>query len=86
MALRLWYVYILYSPSTGRLYTGVAIDPGKRLGQHNDGKGAKNTKYGRPWQIVWTRKCDGQSEALKLEYRIKQLKRKEKLLLTGLSA
>jgi putative endonuclease len=81
-----WHVYVLYSPSTGRLYTGISPDPHKRLVKHNAGKGAKYTRAGRPWQIVWTRLCDSKSEALKLEYLIKKMKRQEKLLFTGLAA
>ena len=81
-----WHCYVLYSVSTGRLYTGISNDPHKRLAKHNAGKGAKFTRYGRPWRIVWSKVCEGKGEALKLEYRIKQLRREAKLVMVGLSA
>lgn len=81
-----WFVYVLYSVTTGRLYTGIAIDPRKRLEKHNDGKGAKNTRHGKPWLLVYVEPKPGKSEALKREAAIKKLKRKEKLLLVGLAA
>lgn len=81
-----WFVYILYSISSGKLYTGISPYPHKRLAKHNAGKGAKATRPGRPWTIVWLRKCDRKGDALRLEASIKKLKRQEKLLLTGLAA
>jgi putative endonuclease len=80
-----WFVYVLYSVSTGRLYTGVSNDPIKRLEAHNAGKGAKYTRVGRPWMIVFTKSCQSKSEALKIEIAVKKLRRHEKLLITGLS-
>ncbi len=81
-----WYVYVLYSVSTGRLYTGVAVDPHERLRKHNMGKGAKNTRYGRPWSIVRIEKKRTKSEALKREAELKKMKRGDKLVLVGLAA
>lgn len=81
-----WFVYVLYSATTGRLYTGVSTDPRKRLGKHNEGKGAKNTRYGKPWLLVYVEPKRNKSEALKREAEIKKLKRKDKLILVGLAA
>ncbi len=81
-----WYVYVLYSVSTGRLYTGISTSPARRLGKHNAGTGAKATRRGRPWKIVHVETKDSKSEALKREYAIKQLKRAQKLVLVGLAA
>jgi putative endonuclease len=81
-----WYVYVLYSVSTGRLYTGVSTDPHARVKKHNEGKGAKNTRYGKPWLLVRIEKVRGRSEALKREYVIKQLSHQAKLVLAGLAA
>lgn len=81
-----WFVYVLYSATTGRLYTGVSTDPRKRLGKHNDGTGAKNTRYGKPWLLVFIEGKKDKSEALKREIEIKKLKRKDKLILVGLAA
>lgn len=81
-----WFVYVLYSVTTGRLYTGVAVDPYRRLKKHNNGTGAKNTRYGKPWLLVYREKVRTKGEALKREAAIKKLKRKDKLLLVGLAA
>jgi putative endonuclease len=81
-----WFVYVLYSVANGRLYTGIALDPRARLEKHNAGKGAKNTRYGRPWLLVYVEKKDSKGEALKREYAIKQMGRKAKLVLVGLAA
>ncbi len=81
-----WFVYVLYSVSTGRLYTGIAVDPHKRLEKHNNGTGAKNTRYGKPWLLVYIEKKRTKGEALSREAAIKKLARKDKLLLCGLAA
>lgn len=81
-----WYVYVLYSVSTGRLYTGVSTEPRKRLTKHNDGTGAKNTRYGKPWHLVYVEKRQNRSDAQKREAEIKKMKRKDKIVLTGLAA
>jgi putative endonuclease len=74
-----WGVYILVSLSTGHLYTGAAIDPERRLKAHNAGKGAKRTRAGAPWKLVYWEPCESKSAALKREYAIKQLSRQAKL-------
>jgi putative endonuclease len=82
----MWFVYILYSVRTGRTYTGITTDPPRRLAQHNAGKGAKATKAGRPWEIVYCERSENKSRALKREIEIKKLRRASKLMLCGLAA
>jgi putative endonuclease len=81
-----WWVYILYSVSSGRLYTGIAKDPQKRLNKHNAGTGAKFTRYGRPWTIVHKEPSDSHGNALRRERAIKKMTRKQKMILAGLAA
>lgn len=81
-----WLVYVLYSVKTGKLYTGISKDPHARLARHNAGKGAKYTRSGRPWRIVYLESKDSRGDALRREYEIKCLSREEKILLVGLSA
>ena len=76
-----WYTYILQSEVTGNLYTGVTPNPESRLQKHNDGTGAKYTRAGRPWKMVYLHETLGKSEALKEEYAIKRLSRTQKLSL-----
>ena len=81
-----WFIYILYSIRTGKLYTGISKDPRTRLTRHNAGKGAKYTRTGRPWRIVYVEARETRGDAVRREYEIKGLTREEKLLLAGLSA
>lgn len=81
-----WFVYCLYSVKTGKLYTGISKDPQARLERHNAGKGAKYTRQGRPWRIVYLEPQESRGAALRREYEVKGLPRQEKLLLVGLAA
>lgn len=74
-----WWIYIIRSQTTDRLYTGIALDPIARLSKHNKGKGAKCTRAGRPWRIVYLEEAPNKSLALRRECEIKRLSRAEKL-------
>ena len=69
------YVYILECRDS-TYYTGYTTDVDKRLETHNLGKGAKYTRSRRPCKLVYVRVCESKSKALKLEYKIKQMSRK----------
>ena len=72
------YAYIVKC-SDGTYYTGYTNDLEKRLLAHNAGKGAKYTRNRLPVEMVYYEEYEEKSEAMKREYAIKQLKRKEKL-------
>ena len=72
------YVYILEC-SDATYYTGYTTNVNNRLKTHNLGKGAKYTRARRPCKLVYVKECDSKSLAMKLEYRIKQMSRKEKV-------
>ncbi|MBW0765999.1 MULTISPECIES: GIY-YIG nuclease family protein [Mammaliicoccus] len=74
------YTYILECKDH-TLYTGYTTDLERRLKVHNDGKGAKYTRVRRPVKLVYHEIFDNKSEALKREYALKQLTRKQKLAL-----
>jgi putative endonuclease len=76
--MQIWYVYILEC-FDNTLYTGITNDLEKRINKHNNGTGAKYTKYRSPVKLLTYFSCDSKSEASKLEYKIKKLKRKDKL-------
>lgn len=71
------YTYILKC-NDGTLYTGWTNHLEKRLKDHNDGKGAKYTKPRRPVELVYYEEFESKEEAMKREYAIKQLNRKQK--------
>lgn len=72
-----WYVYILRCKDD-TLYTGITDDVPHRLEAHNMGKGAKYTRGRGPVTLCYQEKQESYSAALKREYAIKQLTRKEK--------
>lgn len=60
------------------LYTGYTTDVAKRVEKHNSGKGAKYTRCRLPVRLVYTEEFGSKSEALKREYAIKQMSRRQK--------
>ena len=66
----------------GTLYTGYARDPEKRAKAHNTGRGAKYTATRRPIALVYSEECESRSAALKREYELKGLTRRQKEQLT----
>ncbi len=47
------HVYVIQSLSDDTWYTGMAIDPTKRLKEHNKGKN-RFTKGHMPWKLIFT--------------------------------
>ncbi len=76
----MFYIYILEC-SDNTLYTGYTNDIDRRVEVHNNKLGAKYTRGRTPVKLVYSEKFETRSEALKREYQIKQLRRKEKLML-----
>lgn len=76
------YVYILRCRD-GSLYTGIARSLERRVGEHQAGTASKYTRPRRPVTLVWFRRVGSWPRALQLEYRIKQLRRSEKVALVA---
>ena len=74
------FVYILKC-NDDSLYTGWTNNLEKRVKAHSNGKGAKYTKARLPVELVYFEEYENKVEAMRREYAIKQLKRKEKLML-----
>jgi len=72
-----YYVYILLT-SDNTYYTGYTNDVEKRINVHNNGNGAKYTKCRLPVKLIYKEEFDSKSDAMKREYQIKQLTRKQK--------
>ena len=72
------YIYILKCKD-GSLYTGWTNDLEQRVAAHNTGKGAKYTKARRPVELVYFEEFETKEQAMKREYAIKQMARKDKL-------
>lgn len=76
----IYYIYIVECIGD-KLYTGIATDYKRRFEEHKEkkGKSAKFTKSFSVSKIVALYKTEGRSLASKLEYRIKQLTKQQKL-------
>ena len=66
-----WVVYLVRC-SDQSLYCGISTDFKSRLAEHNSGRGARYTRSRRPVELVAISHEMTKSDALKLEYRIKQ--------------
>lgn len=71
------FVYILKCKDN-TLYTGYTINVEQRLHMHESGKGAKYTRGRGPFEVMYIESHATKEEALRKEYAIKQLTRKEK--------
>lgn len=74
------YTYIVEC-GDGSLYTGWTNHLEERMKSHNAGTGAKYTRSRLPVRLVYYEVFATKQEAMKREYAIKQLARKDKLLL-----
>ncbi|RJQ35941.1 GIY-YIG nuclease family protein [Candidatus Parcubacteria bacterium] len=52
----MYYVYVLKSLNSGRLYTGFTQDLRKRLSEHH-GSNRGGTKYRRPYELIYYEAC-----------------------------
>ena len=68
-----YYVYLLLSKSSKIKisYVGYTSNIVKRLKKHNSSNGAKFTR-GRKWRIIYSKKYNDKSTALKEEYKLKK--------------
>jgi putative endonuclease len=74
------YVYILEC-ADGTLYTGWTNNLEKRIEMHSKGIGAKYTRGRGPVKLIYHEIFENKNDAMKREYAIKKLTRKEKLKL-----
>ena len=71
------YTYILKC-SDNTLYTGWTNNLEKRVACHNSGKGARYTKTRLPVSLLYYETFETKQEAMKREYAIKKMTRKQK--------
>ena len=74
-----YYVYLLLTKSrkTHISYVGYTSNLINRLKKHNSSNGAKFTK-GRKWKVIYSKKYNSKSTALKEEYNLKKDYKKRK--------
>ncbi len=73
-----WCVYILECEDNS-LYTGITNDLDKRMETHKKGKGSKYVARKKFRRVLHTIKAVDKVDAAKIEYKIKQLERNEKI-------
>lgn len=73
-----WVLYMLRCKG-GRLYTGITNALNRRLKAHADGNGSQFVRAFGPFTLAGFLPCADATEARKLEYRVKQMKRQEKM-------
>lgn len=67
----------------GSYYAGWTNDVAARAAAHAAGKGAKYTRSRLPVQLAWWQPCADQSEAMRLEARLKRMEHSEKAALAA---
>jgi len=67
------HVYILYSPSRDRYYTGQTADMDRRLSFHAAGQ-TKSTRLVKDWHLVFRQSLPSRTDAMQLEHRLKKSK------------
>lgn len=72
-----WFFYLARC-SDGSLYSGIAVDPTRRMEVHNSGKGARYTRSRLPVEMVYSEPLPDQSSALKREAQVRKWSRQKK--------
>ena len=78
----MYYIYIVRCQDD-TYYTGFTNNIEKRIRAHNEKKGAKYTRGRTPVKLIYYEEFESKTEALKREYEVKKLSRKQKELLVS---
>ncbi len=73
-----WYVYLLECQNNS-VYTGITNDLPKRMQAHKNGTGSKYVRAKGFKELLHVIKAENKSVAAKLEYKLKQLVRNDKI-------
>ncbi len=87
----MYFLYILKSQKNNKFYIGSTNDLERRIKEHNSGK-TKSLKYLRPLEIVFYKEFQNESDARKMEIKLKKFKNrniieqivKQQNIITGL--
>ena len=72
-----WFLYILLC-SDGSLYTGITKDLSRRLKMHQQGRASRYTRTRRPVNLRYQETCEGRTQALVRECKVKAYTKKQK--------
>jgi putative endonuclease len=73
----MWYVYVLYSPSSTKTYTGFTNNVERRLMEHNVTEATGFTLRYRPWTLMHSEPFESKADAIKREKFLKSGKGRE---------
>ncbi len=77
------HLFYVLECNDGSYYAGYTNDLDKRVRAHNEGKGAKYTRAKKPVHCIYHENFETKREAMRAEYRFKQLKRDAKEIYIG---
>ena len=81
----MYYVYILQSLKTQKLYVGHTDDLDRRIDEHNTGRGGQYTRQNGPWKLAYSEQHPNRSTAIKREWYLKSTRgSQEKKRLAGI--
>jgi len=84
-SISVYYVYILQSLKTGKLYIGHTDNLTRRAEEHNTGRGGKYTQQNGPWRLVYNESYPDRSSAVQREIYLKSTRgSQEKRQLAGI--
>jgi len=69
----MYYVYVLESKTSGRLYIGQTNNLEDRLNRHNSNR-VRSTKNRGPWTLLGSLKVESRAQSMALEKYLKSLK------------
>src|SRR4030042_4199322 len=71
----MFFVYIIEAVESKRYYIGQTENLDKRIKRHNQGKNLSTKAY-IPWKIKWWKEYGTRSEAIKVESKLKGIKKR----------
>ncbi len=74
----MYWVYILESEIYKKYYIGQTEDLEARLERHNKGRNISTRAY-VPWKLKWWKEFGTRSEAVKMETRLKSIKKRDNI-------
>ena len=72
----MYYVYIIESIASKRYYIGQTDNLKARIERHNSGRNLSTKAY-LPWKLNWWKEYETRAEAIKIEKKIKGIKKRE---------
>ena len=75
---RTWHIYLLQC-ADGTLYTGITVDPERRIKCHNAGRGSRYTRMRLPVRLLASLPLASHAEAARLEKKVKTYTPRRKL-------